>query len=151
MTISLTISGESFHEFEQQLNELTRRMLGGQAPRGLPTAQVNATATGNVPPVVSPQLRQHMSGLKSQSRRTTGKTWRMVHTIAEEFVNEFKLDDVRQKLAVPAGHVKAWRRNVGKWSNGTGVAIFEHVPGTHHPNIYRMPADVRAAVLQLGA
>ncbi len=139
MPTILQISGTSIAELEAELNKLKAQF--GQVPaQQVLVAQQN---TGN-------QLRTRLQELKAQSARTTGRTWRMVHEIADHLPGQFALDDIRRRLNVPVAHVKAWHRNVSRWSKRTGVVVFQHVPGSHHPTKFELPNDVRREVLQLG-
>jgi hypothetical protein len=149
MPVTLTITGSSIGELEQQLSELKAQLVASQ-PQGAVNGVPPAPGTPTAPPTVTQQLQRQMTSLKTQSASTSGKTWLMLHTIAQHFPGQFNLDDVRRQMGVPAGHVKAWRRNVGRWSKRTGVVIFQHVAGTHHPTEFEMPTDLRHAVVQIG-
>lgn len=142
MPTLLQITGTTIAELENEL-----ATLKAQAPGATPHAPPSRATPAPVP---SPQLPQQLQQLKAQSRSTTGQTWKMVHEIATHIPGQFGLDDVRRHLGVRLRDVRAWRRNIGRWSKRTGVVIFQHVPGSHHPTQYQMPADVRQEVLRVG-
>jgi len=148
MPVTLTITGSTIGELEQQLTDLKAQLVVAQ-----PQPQTNGPVAAPpvaAPPTVSPQLLRQITDLKAQSGSTTGRTWLMVHTIAQHFAGQFRLSDVATQMTAAPADVKAWRRNIGRWTKRTRVVIFENVPGSHHPTLFVMPPDVRQAIIQLG-